>query len=116
MHNVISKTAGNCEHVLLWQGPEKARPRAARPSGARLVLCVVRRLDQILEIRLVVFESSGSDSGWVDIVVIAPVNMIINGFIAVFKIVGTALPLLFWAVVAAKLQTIVSHSFLHRLF
>src|ERR1700723_1833630 len=34
-------------------------------------------------------------------------------FIAVFKIVGTALiPLLFWAVVAAKLQTIVSHSFL----
>jgi hypothetical protein len=35
--------------------------------------------------------------------------------IAVFKIVGTAaIPLLFWAVVAAKLQTIVSHSFLHR--
>ena len=37
--------------------------------------------------------------------------------IAVFKIVGTAaIPLLFWAVVAAKLQTIVSHSFLHRFF
>ena len=38
-------------------------------------------------------------------------------FIAVFKIVGTAaIPLLLWAVVAAKLQTIVSHSFLHRFF
>jgi hypothetical protein len=35
--------------------------------------------------------------------------------IAVFKIVGTATTLqLFGAVVAAKLQTIVSHSFLHR--
>ena len=37
--------------------------------------------------------------------------------IAIFKIVGTAaIPLLLWAVVAAKLQTIGSHSFLDRLF
>jgi hypothetical protein len=36
-------------------------------------------------------------------------------YCCVFKIVGTAaIPLLFWAVVAAKLQTIVSHLFLHR--
>ena len=38
-----------------------------------------------------------------------------QAIIAVFKIVGTAATLqLFWAVVAARLQTIVSHSFLHR--
>jgi hypothetical protein len=39
----------------------------------------------------------------------------IPSIIAVFKIIGTAaMPQLFWAVVAAKLQTIVSHSVLHR--
>ena len=38
-----------------------------------------------------------------------------KSLIAVFKIVGTAtIPLLFWAVVAAKLQTIASHSFRQR--